>query len=148
MWGGFHTTSLLKTDLLSVNLDWRGMTNHSKNETKLLFYSVTLISLRPYYSIISPSMKVKGVDGKSRLLNVFGKCCIKYTIQWQCHHSDPSAGFFYICCRDLHSWMLQPITYFMVSTNRMKYSSFTACSLEMNFYLKRIIVCLLALWDS
>lgn len=48
------------------------MTNSSKNETKLLFDSVTLITLRPYYSMVSLSMKVKGVDGKSRLLNVFG----------------------------------------------------------------------------
>lgn len=76
MWEGVHrttdTTSLLKTDFLPVNLDWRGMTNSSKNETKLLFDSVTLITLRLYYSIVSLSMNVKGVDGKSRLLNVFG----------------------------------------------------------------------------
>lgn len=41
--------------------------------------------------------------------------------------------------------MLQPIIYFMVSMNMMKYPCFTACSLEMNFYLGRIIVCLLTL---
>lgn len=47
------------------------MTNSSKNETKLLFDSVTLINLRPYYSIVSHSI-FKGVDGKSRLLSVLG----------------------------------------------------------------------------
>lgn len=48
------------------------MTNSSKNETKLLLGSVTLINLRPYYSIVSHSMIFKGVDRKSRLLSVLG----------------------------------------------------------------------------
>lgn len=48
------------------------MTNSSKNETKLLIDSVTLLTLRLYYSTMSLSMKVEGADGKSRLLNVFG----------------------------------------------------------------------------
>jgi len=34
------------------------MINSSKNETKMLFDSVTLINLRPSYSIVFLSMKV------------------------------------------------------------------------------------------
>lgn len=78
------------------------MTNSSKNETKLLFDSVTLITLRSYYSTVSLSMKVEGADGKSRLLNVFGN--VVENIQFS---SSATIQTHQLCL--LKAWFLQDL---------------------------------------